>query len=333
MEQTCEKCGNASQITLNYGPHYYCKEHFTDFFERRVRKTIRKFGLIKPQEKLLVGVSGGKDSMLVLYLLHKYYKDSNPIEAVIIDEGIPGYRDKAIELAIEGCEQWNIPYTVQKFEKEFGITDMQIMKKMAVNKDLGKSCCAFCGPFRRTILNKQAQETKADKLVTGHNLDDEAQSILMNVMDNHSEKFFRLGAIVNSQKEQGMVPRIKPLYECPEKEIIAYCMMNSIPHYSEKCCPLGSKAKRNDYRAFLNDFELKYPGTKFSVLAFLQGAQKSVAPLTSTVMETCDGCGQPSPSKQCNSCRNLEKLHATKGEGTVVESAGKSCNELKQEAT
>jgi GMP synthase PP-ATPase subunit len=90
----CEVCGKKSVITLGYGPHYFCEKHFISFFEARVRKTVRKYKLFKPREKLLVALSGGKDSIVVLKLIHKFYNKSNEISALIIDEGVRGYRDK-----------------------------------------------------------------------------------------------------------------------------------------------------------------------------------------------------------------------------------------------
>src|SRR3989344_7824805 len=88
----CDKCDSQSKIILPYGPHRFCAEHFSNFFEDRVRKTIRTNELIKYGEKIAIGVSGGKDSMVTLHLLNKLYGNQAKIEAIMIDEGIPGYR-------------------------------------------------------------------------------------------------------------------------------------------------------------------------------------------------------------------------------------------------
>lgn len=333
MQETCCKCAKKADITLNYGPHKYCKEHFTEFFEKRFKKTIRKHKLFKQGEKIAVGVSGGKDSMLSIFLLKKLFGKTNPIEALIIDEGIPGYRDKAIKTAVKACKEWKVPFRVIEFRKEFGITGTEIMEKISASNELGKSCCAFCGPFRRTILNKHAKQVQASKLVTGHNLDDEAQNILMNVFGNHTDKFLRLGATTGIPEHQNFIPRIKPLYESPEKEIIAYCMFNNIPHYSEKCCPFSSKAKRNKFRALLNEFELKYPGTKFSIIGFFNEIKKHLQEKTKKEIGTCSSCQQPSTTKKCNSCSNLERLLKQKKKTEIKKQAEQSCNELKELAT
>ena len=98
-ERKCDKCKEKAAITLAYGPHYLCEKHFTRFFENRFKKTIRKYKLLKSKEKILVALSGGKDSTTLLCLMKKFYSKSNPIEALIINEGVKGYREKAIKTA------------------------------------------------------------------------------------------------------------------------------------------------------------------------------------------------------------------------------------------
>jgi glycosyltransferase involved in cell wall biosynthesis len=119
----CEHCGAKTAITLPYGPHYFCERHFTKFFEDRFRKTIRKYKLFRPKERILIALSGGKDSCVLLHLLSKYYSKSNYLEALIIDEGVKGYRENAIKLAEENCKERKIKYTIIEFKKEFGIKD------------------------------------------------------------------------------------------------------------------------------------------------------------------------------------------------------------------
>jgi len=262
----CDRCGEPAKIFIGYGPHRFCKEHFNHFFEKRVRKTIRMNQLIKYGEKICVGVSGGKDSMVTLDLLYKIYGKQIRLEAVLIDEGIKGYRDKSMQIGIDYCKKNGIPYHTVSFESEFGLNMEGVMKKIHADQKLG-STCSFCGVFRRHFLNKKARELGADKLATGHNLDDEVQSIAMNLFNNNLTTLARLGEIASSLKDKGFVPRIKPLYDTPEKEIIAYAAFNGIEHYSEECCPYSWMANRNLYRKLLNELEEHSPGTKHSLLA------------------------------------------------------------------
>lgn len=309
----CEKCGEKTSITLAYGPHYFCEKHFTNFFEDRFRKTIRKYKLFKPKEKILIALSGGKDSCVLLYLLNKYYSKSNTLEALIIDEGVKGYRENAIKIATENCKEINVPYTIIQFKKEFGITNDKLMPLILSNPKLGGTC-AFCGTLRRNIMNKYAKKLKADKLATGHNLDDEVQSFVMNVFNNDFERMKRMSATSGVIDHEGFVKRIKPLYETPEKEIIAYAAIKGIKHYSQECCPYSWTAKRNEYREMINNFETRFPGTEFSILRFYENIKPLIQPKRkekpklALALHECNNCGEPTEKDLCKACEMINKI-------------------------
>lgn len=322
----CDKCSNEAVVTLGYGPHYFCEKHFTQFFENRFKKTIRKYKLIEPGEKILIALSGGKDSTVILYLLAKYYKKGRELEALIIDEGVKGYRDKAIKSAEENCKKLGVKYNIISFKKEFGVTNDQIMPLIEKNSKLGGTC-AFCGTLRRNIMNKYAKKTKAKKLATGHNLDDEVQSFVMNTFNNDFERMKRMGANAGIIEHQGFVKRIKPLYETPEKEIIAYCAFNGIKHYSEECCPYSWTAKRNEYREMLNTFEDRFPGTQYSILRFYENLKKNITSkekekiIMKNKLKECKKCKEPTEREMCKACEMIEllKKEAKENKKTKIE--------------
>jgi tRNA-5-methyluridine54 2-sulfurtransferase len=308
----CRSCKQPAKITLPYGKLSYCPTHFTGLIDKRVKSTIRKFNLINAGEKIVVGVSGGKDSMTVLHILGKYFKKSNEIEALMVNEGIEGYRDKAVELAVELCKRHGIKYKVVSYKKEFDLDMDKVAQLIANNPTLGTTC-SFCGVMRRQLLNKYSREMGADKVVTGHNMDDEAQSILMNITQNSYDMFIRTGATTGLKKFEGFVPRIKPLYEIAENEIIAYTGFNNIEHYSHDCCPHSWQAKRNDFRKILNDLEKKYPGTKYGTLNFFIKVRSKLFDLEVKDKEKldiicCVDCGEPSSLKQCKACEKVNTL-------------------------
>ncbi|MDD3159913.1 MAG: TIGR00269 family protein [Candidatus ainarchaeum sp.] len=317
----CDKCNNESKILLAYGPHNFCEKHFTEFFEDRVKKTIRKYELIKPKEKLLVALSGGKDSIVTLRLIHKFYNNRNEINALIIDEGVKGYREKAIKVAKDTCNKLKIPFKLVEFKKEFEITNDQIMPILLENKKLGGTC-AFCGTLRRNIMNKYAKKLKFDKLITGHNLDDEVQSIVMNIFNNDFDRLKRIGASAGFIEHTGFVKRIKPLYQTPEKEIIAYCLFNGIKHYSDVCCPYSWTAKRNEYREMINTFENRFPGTEYSILRFYENLKPLLIPKKSEKnklskkLKECNICLEPTENEICKACEQIKKLKEFKNKKT-----------------
>lgn len=310
--KVCEQCSTKTAVVLPYGPHYFCEKHFTKFFENRFRKTIRKYNLFKPKEKLLIALSGGKDSCVLLHLISKYYSKSNPIEALIIDEGVKGYREKAIKVAKQNCIKLKIKYNVVEFKKEFGLTNDKLMPLILSNPSLGGTC-AFCGTMRRNIMNKYAKKNNFDKLITGHNLDDEVQSFVMNVFNNDFERLKRMNATSGIIDYTGFVKRIKPLYETPEKEIITYAMINSIKHYSEECCPYSWTAKRNEYREMINNFENRFPGTEYSILRFFEKLKpylqtKKIKNKINHSLHECKKCGEPTEKEYCKTCEMIQKI-------------------------
>lgn len=306
--KSCTRCRRKAVVSMAYGPHSFCKRHFLEFFEKRVRRTVRENRLVEGREKLAVAYSGGKDSGAALFLVNKIFGKSNAVEALLIDEGIPKYRDKALAIAEENCRKWKIPFRRVSFSGELGFTMVDVMRKTGPKKEIG-STCAYCGVFRRQLMNRHAREMGAGKLVTGHNLDDEAQSILMNVFDADISRLLRLGP--KSPSVKGMVPRVKPLYLCPEKEVVAFARMQGIKYFEEQCCPFKWQAKRNDFRELVEGFEEKFPGTMFSIARFL-GQVKELAGGKGKRglggLDYCRECGEPSSQRVCRACMMAERL-------------------------
>lgn len=329
-------CPAEAKMTLAYGPHHYCAEHFTEYFERRVTKTVRKFKLLKRGEKVGIGVSGGKDSLCLAYHLGKYYAKSNELLALMIDEGIEGYRDRALAVAKKYCDEWKIPYQVVKLKDRFGYSTTEVVHKINAKPSIGTSC-AFCGSFRRTVMNEWAVREKCDKFATGHNLDDEAQSVLMNVFSNNLPKMAWLGPTAGAEGFDGnglFVKRVKPLYECPENEIVAFDAFKGIEHYSEECCPFSWMAKRNHVREMLNNLEDQFPGTKFTIVKWLQDLRphlKDVKP--AGTLGKCAECGNPSGTRVCRPCTQVKILDAVKGrpgKAPTAKRGGLTCVETKR---
>lgn len=228
----CKKCAERAVM------HSLCKKHFLEYFEAKVYDAIEKHKMIVPGDKVCVGVSGGKDSISMLHILKKY-----EVVALAVDEGIKGYRSHTLEWLKEYCAREKIKLNVLSFKKEYGKTLDELHKKNA---------CTECGVRRRELLNKGAKGF--DKLAIGHNLDDTAQTILMNLFKGNVEMMPR--ALPLSEKSDKFVQRIKPLYYCGEKEVLLYAVLNGLNHTFVEC-PYMHDSFRDDVRTALN----KYPGS------------------------------------------------------------------------
>ncbi len=298
-------CCSSKPIIELYAGEKLCKSHFIEYFESKVFKTIRQFELVGKEENLGVALSGGKDSLTTLHILNKLSKQ-NPkikINAIAIDEGIQGYRDKTLKTAIGFCEKNNIQLHIFSYKEEFGLTLDEMLKILDVKP------CSICGIFRRYLLNKKSKELKLTKLATGHNLDDECQSILMNQMRNDIAASARLGPKTGIiQNENLFVQRIKPLYLCTEKEVTTYAFINGLlDSFNE--CPNAPQAFRANVRDMLNEIEQKNPGTKYSVVnSFLQVLPMLKEKFKGGTINICAKCSEPAANEVCNACVYLEKL-------------------------
>jgi len=293
-----------NKIQLPNSNVFLSNSEYIKYFEKKVFKTILKYKLISKNDKIAVAFSGGKDSTAVLYILNKL-KDrlKFKLEAIAIDEGIKNYRSITLKAAKKFCKENNIKLHTFSYKNEFSFTLDKMVKKTS------NSPCNICGTFRRYLLNKYSVKLKFTKLATGHNLDDEAQSILMNLFKNNTAINARLGPITGIIKSEKFIPRIKPLYLMPQKEVAIYAFLKGfkIEHVE---CPNAKNSFRNDIQTFLNDFEAKYPGTKNSIinsfleiLPLLKEKYKTEAKLT-----FCKLCKEPSSKEICNACSFLKEI-------------------------
>jgi len=297
-------CCNEKPVIGLLDGNKLCKNHFTEYFDGKVFKTISKFDLIGKQENLGVALSGGKDSLTVLSILNRLSKQNPKIKitAIAIDEGIRSYRDKTLEKARAFCEENKIKLDIFSYKNEFGLTLDEMLKILDVKP------CTICGIFRRYLLNKKSRELKLTKIATGHNLDDECQSIIMNQMRNSIDASARLGPKAGMIQDNKFVQRIKPLYLCTEKETTTYAFINGLlDEFNE--CPNAVQSFRAHVRDILNSMEQKFPGTKYSIVnSFLQILPLLKQKFKNGSIKLCEKCNEPSANNVCNACVYLEKL-------------------------
>lgn len=298
----CTKCSSPAVTYVRYNGSHLCRSHLLEYVERRVKKEVRSQLKLEGGAHIAVGASGGKDSQTALFLLHKILGCRNNVRltAVTVDEGIEGYRAQTIPKVRELCGRLDIEHVIVSFEQ---VADLDL--DGMVGRTDEREACTYCGVFRRRCLNLKAKELGVDYLALGHNLDDMAQSILMNFMRGDVERLARLGP--HDHVQPGLVPRIQPLRAIPEKETFLYAMLSDLP-FSDAECPYAKHALRNEYRRIVDDMEFRHPGTRHSIL----GSYDRLRPLMrdgfpQAKLHEC-GCGEPTLNERCMACEMLEKM-------------------------
>jgi uncharacterized protein (TIGR00269 family) len=300
----CKRCKAKPVIKLPNSNISLCKSCFIRYFERKVRKTIRQYSLFKKGDTIGVALSGGKDSLTILNILNTLAKQqrTTKIIAIAIDEGIKGYRDETLKFAKKFCKENKIPMKTTSFKKVFGKTLDQILKKTDINP------CSICGVFRRYLLNKKAQELKVTVLATGHNLDDEAQSILMNQFRNNISASARLGPITGIKEDPKFIRRIKPLYFLTEKEIMTYAYIKNLATPFNEC-PYAVDSFRGEVRKIINDFDKKYPSSKSSIInSFIEILPLLKEKYKKQELKYCKECGEPCSQTKCQTCKLIKQV-------------------------
>jgi uncharacterized protein (TIGR00269 family) len=284
----------------------YCSGCFREAIEERFRKTVIRHKMLEYNDHVAVAVSGGKDSLTLLNLLMKLEGrfPRTTVTAVSVDEGIDGYRDEALDLARKACDRLGVRQVVVSYRELFGTTTDEI-----AGMKLGQTPCSYCGVFRRKAINKAATMVEATKIATAHNLDDEVQTILLNMLHGDPVRIVRSGPVLRDPRGK-FLPRIKPLAEIPEKEIVLYAYLTGT-EFQSIACPHGHEALRNDIRSFLNQMDLNHPGSKFTLQKSAEKLRTLLAAETPLAeLQECERCGDPTPHELCEACLMLGAIAA-----------------------
>ena len=282
-----------------------CKDCFFKAFETEIHHTITTAKLFCKNEKVAIGASGGKDSTVLAYVLktlNDRYNYGLDLFLLSIDEGITGYRDDSLETVKRNEQQYNIPLTILSYKDLYGWSMDAIVKQIG-----RKNNCTFCGVFRRQALDRGAIQLEVDKIATGHNADDVAETVLMNILRGDIARLQRCTSIITADDPSG-IPRVKPFKYTYEKEIVAYAYFKKLDYFSTECI-YAPNAYRGHARAYLKDLEAIRPSSIIDVIhsgEMMVGVKEGVS---LPVQKKCSRCNYISSNEICKACVLLEGLN------------------------
>ncbi len=276
---------------------------FAELIEKKVRQTIRKNKLLYKNQKVGVGVSGGKDSMSCLHILKNLGYD---VQAFIIDHGIGEYAKTNLENTKSLCKKVGVDLHIKSIKDEFGKSLAQVKKELGL-KGMKCSYCMVCGVLKRYLMNRAARDLNFDVLATGHNLDDEAQAFTMNVFRNDFKLGARQGPMPGIIKSDRFITRIKPLFFVAEEDIKRYSRIRKLP-VNYDSCPYTKSSYRHDFKDMLNEFEKRNPSVKYNIVHFQQKMRSMLDLDGFSDIGSCNLCGEPSSRDVCKTCEIIEKI-------------------------
>ncbi|QCE16936.1 cytoplasmic tRNA 2-thiolation protein 1 [Vigna unguiculata] len=290
---------------------HMCRECFFNAFESEIHQVIIQNSLFIAGDRVAIGASGGKDSTVLAYVLSKLNRLHNyglNLFLLSVDEGITGYRDDSLQTVHRNHLQYQLPLQVVSYKDLYGWTMDQIVDVIGF-----KNNCTFCGVFRRQALDRGAALLKVDKLVTGHNADDIAETVLLNLLRGDVARLSRCTSITTG--EDGPIPRCKPF-------------KYTLDYFSTECI-YSPNAYRGFAREFIKDLERIRPR---AILDIIKSGENFRISTTTKMPEqgTCQRCGYISSQKWCKACvlldglnRGLPKLGIGRSRGGVGSENGK----------
>jgi len=294
----CRVCGGQANIRLPQYNSALCAGDFIAFFEKRVSGTITKHGLLGEQDRTLVAVSGGKDSLSLWYLVNKLGFSA---DGIYIDLGIRDYSHVSLVKARQMADR------LQRRLYSFSLSGTFSKGIEELARIMKRPPCSLCWTIKRYVMNRASTHYGYSVLATGHNLDDEASALLGNILHWKEEYLWKKGVVLEA--EHGLAKKVKPFFLCSEKEAAAYALLNEIEYVYEEC-PYSLGAKTLLYKSLLNRVEDVSPATK---IAFLKGYLKRAKAEVSRGQEekersSCKLCGYPSYGEECHFCRLMKRF-------------------------
>jgi len=303
----CRKCDRSAVFNMPHHKLGLCKEHYLAWLPEQVQRVIEKYRMFTRAERVLVAVSGGKDSLSLWDILWRLgYQADGLYIGLGIDGGI-AYSDESQRLTEQFAAGRGLSLQVIKVAENYGET----IPGLAQRTRRGQSKpCSVCGLSKRHIMNRAAHAGGYDVLATGHNLDDEAATLFGNTMNWSAGYLLRQGPVLEAD-QPGLARKVKPLCRIYEREMAAYALLSGIEYIYDEC-PYAVGATSIYYKELLNKLEADHPGAKLNFyITFLQAKVNGLfapdADKAADRLHTCPGCGQPTSAPGlCAFCRLVQ---------------------------
>ena len=295
---------------------FYCPNCFIESIENEIYQTVIHYQMLKPEDRIIVGLSGGKDSISLLHNLTKIKEkigNTEPIIALTIDEGIRDYRKNSIEDAKQYCQRYNIEHKIISFKERVGknLDEILLLKR---GTDTERYTCNYCATIRRRLLNEEAKNLGGSVLALGHNLTDITETFLMNILHKRHQLIANqyLFKTETTEAKKHFIKKITPLIKIPEEEIFLYANLEHLKYYPSHC---PYREEDPILRKRVLDFILKIkkilPEVEYNLFeSFQRISEKLYNLLPNQEYQECKICGYPSGklSQLCTYCNLLESL-------------------------
>jgi len=283
---TCEHCHTGRAVIVRpKNLQKICKPCFLTLFESEIHETIISNALFRRGERIAIGASGGKDSTVlasVLKTLNERHDYGLELVLLSIDEGIKGYRDDSLETVKRNAVQYDMPLEIVGYDELYGWTMDQVVAQIGK-----KGNCTYCGVFRRQALDRGAAKLNIKHVVTGHNADDVAETVMMNLLRGDLPRLARATSIVTSSAASD-IKRSKPLKYAYEKEIVLYAHHKKLDYFSTECI-YSPEAFRGSARALIKDLEKIRPSSILDIVKSGEDMAALVPPEVSAASSCGDG--------------------------------------------
>lgn len=296
----CDRCENIAVFSRKYSGESLCSLCFSDSIVKKTAKTISKYNMIHEGDVVGVAVSGGKDSLSLLHVLKKMSESHNfKIIAITVDEGIPNYRDEALEIVGNFCNNYGVEHRTYAYKELF---DLTLEESLELRENEKTTSCSICGILRRRAIDFGAKDLDVDVIATGHNLDDVLQTFIINLLSGDTNRIGWMEPIISNK-----IRKIKPFCEIYENEIVFYAFTNEIPFQSEQC-PHMNEGIRTEIREFLNSLENHHNGIKNSMYGSVMRLVPIVKNVNNKQRRVCQKCGNQCTGVVCSVCAMLVNL-------------------------